>query len=361
VAVLRTEVARRVSIDVLSVYVSVVLDECLDDAEVTSQASDVQGSSKRVCSRINLSAKFDQDFDRRRVALAGCQVERSETIRVGAVNDFEELVGFLELLLGVPKDLVDFVGVALIYLGPVVHLHVLDVLLTLALLRRLLRDVRGSRRPVALHGLVQLVASLGRTDGVFGHFFCIHVILGVAPTVAELISLFIVVVIHVNFQILRSRGLLTSFRVLLWLASLCSCFRNSRSRPAEVSRAHLLAQLVVTAAHPLEVILGGGVLGLGTVRVGGLVHLVCAAHTGIGGLGRVSRLCKIVLRSGGGHHVPRLLSSGCPSWALLNSGLPLREQLLLVSSPSPLSCSLVVAWTSSWAIGLGLHIVRYLV
>lgn len=65
-------------------------------------------------------------------------MEWSETIGIGAVYDLEHLVVLIEVLLGKGKNLNNFGAVALVDLGPIVHLDLLDILLTIFLLLGLL-------------------------------------------------------------------------------------------------------------------------------------------------------------------------------------------------------------------------------
>ena len=67
-----------------------------------------------------------------------CQMEWSKPVRVRAVHDLKQLILLIELHLGVAQDLDYFVGVALVYLGPIVHFDLLDIFLPLLLCRGLL-------------------------------------------------------------------------------------------------------------------------------------------------------------------------------------------------------------------------------
>jgi hypothetical protein len=68
------------------------------------------------------------------MAFTRSQMEWCEPIRVGTVDNLEQLVLLSELHFGVAKNLEHFVGITLVDLGPVVHLDLLDVLLPLLLL-----------------------------------------------------------------------------------------------------------------------------------------------------------------------------------------------------------------------------------
>ena len=126
---------RGVSIDVLGVDVGSVLDKRLDYAQVTSQARDVERRSEVVGPSIHLGTKLDQYLDQRSVALTCCQVKRCESVRIGAVDNLEELIFEIELLFGILEYLLNFIGIALVHFGPVVYLYLLDVFLPLFLLR----------------------------------------------------------------------------------------------------------------------------------------------------------------------------------------------------------------------------------
>jgi hypothetical protein len=106
------------------------------------------------------------------VALTGCQVEGSEPIGVGAIDDLEHLVVLAELLLGKGEYPIDFIGVALVYLGPVVHLHLLHILLPLPLLaafRRYLALLALSRDVIGVVPILpQGLLFLSPCDGILG-------------------------------------------------------------------------------------------------------------------------------------------------------------------------------------------------
>jgi hypothetical protein len=72
------------------------------------------------------------------VTFASCQMEWCESVRVSAVNDFKHFVFSSEVLLGKSEYFNDLVTLALIYFGPVVHLHFLHILLSLSLLTALM-------------------------------------------------------------------------------------------------------------------------------------------------------------------------------------------------------------------------------
>lgn len=79
-SVLATKVARGVSIDVLGVDVSLVLDQCLDHTQVSSQTGDVQRCPKVVRPSVDLGGVFDQDLNQRSMSFTCCQMEWSESI-----------------------------------------------------------------------------------------------------------------------------------------------------------------------------------------------------------------------------------------------------------------------------------------
>lgn len=136
--VFRAEVAWRVAVDILCVDVGSVLDQSLDDAEVASEACDVQRRAEVVRSGVDLGSELDEYLDERRVAFARRQVERSEAIRICAIDDFVHFVFLVEILLGECEDLDDLSPVTLVHLGPVVHLDFFYVLLSITLCLRLL-------------------------------------------------------------------------------------------------------------------------------------------------------------------------------------------------------------------------------
>ena len=133
---------RRVAVDVLRIDVGTVLDQCLYHAKISSKARYVQRCTEVIRSGIHLCAKLDQDLDERGVALARRQVERREAIGIGTINNFEHFVLLIEILLGEREDLHNLCPVALIDLGPVVHLDFFDVLFAIFLLLRFLAFAR---------------------------------------------------------------------------------------------------------------------------------------------------------------------------------------------------------------------------
>lgn len=132
--VLGTKMARSVAIYILGIDVSTMLDQCLYDAKITSQTSNMQWRTEVIRSCINLRSEFDQNLNQRRMSFARRQMERSEAIRIGAVHDFEHLVVLIEVLLCECQDFYDFSSVALVHFCPVVHLDFLDVLFSVFLL-----------------------------------------------------------------------------------------------------------------------------------------------------------------------------------------------------------------------------------
>ena len=68
------------------------------------------------------------------MAFTGSQVQRRKSIGVCAVYNLKELVVLVKLLFRITQDSVDLIRVAAIDFGPVVHLDLLDILLSLALL-----------------------------------------------------------------------------------------------------------------------------------------------------------------------------------------------------------------------------------
>jgi len=148
----------------------------------------VERSPEVVGPRVDLGTELDQNFDEGRVAFASSEMERREAVGVGAVDDFEELVVLVELLFGVAEDLVNFIGVAAVYLSPVVHFDLLDVFLALPLLRRLLRNGRG-------------VGVLRGLSGSLVRFLL--VLVRVAAAVAcKFVRFFVVVVVEVYYFVI---------------------------------------------------------------------------------------------------------------------------------------------------------------
>ena len=79
----------------------------------------------------------------------------SETIRICAINDFEHFVVLVEVLFGKGEYFDNFRSIALVDLGPIVHLDFLDVLLSIFLLLRLFALAR-----VAFDRLTHLLVCL---------------------------------------------------------------------------------------------------------------------------------------------------------------------------------------------------------
>jgi hypothetical protein len=73
--VFRTKVTWSVSINVLGVDISTMLNKSLNNAKVASQARDVERSPEVVGSCVNLSFEFDQDLYQWSMAFACCQME----------------------------------------------------------------------------------------------------------------------------------------------------------------------------------------------------------------------------------------------------------------------------------------------
>ena len=99
--VLRTEVTWGVSVDVLGIDISTMLNKSLNNAEVTSQARNVERRPEVIGSRINLCVKFNQDLYQWSMAFTRCQMKRREAVGVCAIDNFEELVILIELLLSI--------------------------------------------------------------------------------------------------------------------------------------------------------------------------------------------------------------------------------------------------------------------
>jgi hypothetical protein len=136
-AIFRAEMAWGISIDILSIDISFVLNKGLNYTEVASQTSDMERCSEVVGPRIYLRIELYKDLNHWRMSFTRCQVERSKAIRVSAVDNFKHLVFLIELLLGIAENFIHFICVSLIDLGPVVHFYLFDVLFSLLLLRRL--------------------------------------------------------------------------------------------------------------------------------------------------------------------------------------------------------------------------------
>ena len=135
--VFRAEMARCITVYVLGVDISAMLNQSLDDAQVASETGDVQRHTKVVRSGIDLRSEFDQDLNQRRVTLTRRKMKRRETIRIGTIHNFKHLIVLVEVLLGEREDFDNFSPVALIDLGPIVHLDFLDILFPVFLLLRL--------------------------------------------------------------------------------------------------------------------------------------------------------------------------------------------------------------------------------
>ena len=99
--IFRTKVTWGVSIDVLGVDISTMLNKSLNNAEVTSQARNMQRCPEVIGSRINLSVKFNLDLYQWSMAFTRCQMKRREAIRVCAIDNFEEFVILIELLFSI--------------------------------------------------------------------------------------------------------------------------------------------------------------------------------------------------------------------------------------------------------------------
>lgn len=69
-----------VAVDVFGVYVGAVLNEGLDDAEVTSDACDVKRCSEVVSAGIDLGSELDEDLNHGSVSFTCSQMERSKSI-----------------------------------------------------------------------------------------------------------------------------------------------------------------------------------------------------------------------------------------------------------------------------------------
>ena len=104
----------------------------------------MQWRTEVVGSCIDLGLELNEYLDQRRVTFARCQVERCETIGIGAIDNFKHFVFEIEILLGECKDLDNLSPVALVDLCPIVHLDFLDILLSISLCLRLLAFARGT-------------------------------------------------------------------------------------------------------------------------------------------------------------------------------------------------------------------------
>jgi len=78
--VFRTKVTWSVSINVLGVDISTMLNKSLNNAKVSSQARNVERCPEVVGSCVNLSFKFDQDLYQWSMAFTCCQMERGEAV-----------------------------------------------------------------------------------------------------------------------------------------------------------------------------------------------------------------------------------------------------------------------------------------
>ena len=123
-----------VSINIFCINVCLMLHKCLYNTKITSQTRYMKRCPKIIGPGVNLCLEFDKDLNHWCVSLTGCQMQRSESIRVSAIDDLKHLVVLVKLLLSITEDLVDLIGVALVHLGPVVHFDFLDVLFSLLLL-----------------------------------------------------------------------------------------------------------------------------------------------------------------------------------------------------------------------------------
>ena len=152
---------------------------------------------KIVGSCVNLCFKLNKDLNHWRMPLTCRQMKRSEAIWVSAVYDLKHLIVLVELLLCITQNLIHLAGISLVYLGPVVHFYLFDILFALLLLRRLLGDTGWAHARLTL-GSDRLMSSI---------------LLGIASAVScELICLLIIVVSKVNFG-----GVLHMRRLLLLL------------------------------------------------------------------------------------------------------------------------------------------------
>lgn len=137
-AIFWTKMTRRITVNIFSIEVSAMLYQSLNHAEVSSQACDMKGCTEVVCPGVHLCSEFDEDFDQRSMPFTWCQMKWSKPIRIGAIDDFEHFIILIEILLRKREDLDDLGAVTLIYLCPIVHLDLLDILLTIFLLLGLL-------------------------------------------------------------------------------------------------------------------------------------------------------------------------------------------------------------------------------
>ena len=129
--ILRAEMTRRVTINILWVDISSILNQSLYNTEIASQTCNVQRSPEIVGSCINLSTEFDQYLNEWRMSFRRGQMQRSKTIWIGAIDNFHQLILLVEVLLGESEDLDYFVPIAHVYFSPVVHLDFFHVLIPL--------------------------------------------------------------------------------------------------------------------------------------------------------------------------------------------------------------------------------------
>lgn len=141
--VLRTKMARSISISIFGIDVGAMLHESLDDAQISSQACNMKRRPKVVGPGVDLRPEFDQDLNERGVAFTCCQVQRSEPIRIRAINYLKQFVVLVELLFCIAEDSINFIGVTSIDLGPIIHLNLLNILLSLSLLTGLFGNLRS--------------------------------------------------------------------------------------------------------------------------------------------------------------------------------------------------------------------------
>lgn len=182
-----SEMTRGIAINILGIDVCTMLDKCLDYTQVASQTCNVKRCSKIVGSCIDLGFELHQYLNQWSVSFTGRQMQRRESIGVGAVDNLKQLVSLIELLLGVAQDLEYFILIPWIHLCPVVHFNFLNIFLSLPLLWRFLRNRRS-------HILLLLTLHLLLRWGcMFGGIFTLLV--SIASTVSsELISLLVIVI-----------------------------------------------------------------------------------------------------------------------------------------------------------------------
>ena len=78
-----------VSINILSIDISTMLYEGLNDTQIASQTSNVKRCSEIICPGVNLGFEFHKDLNQGGVPFTSRQMQRRETIRVGAVDNFK--------------------------------------------------------------------------------------------------------------------------------------------------------------------------------------------------------------------------------------------------------------------------------